>query len=116
MKQISLYRQVNLEDITELTPRKGTVIVNVQINKPPQLEEVDNKIAKLVDILSVLEQNLDALEQDYFQDIAEEDESGSETGELDESWKNINQEYNAEIEDADAEYQELVKRTVTVKV
>ena len=110
MKTISLYRQVNIEDISELTPRRGAVTVTVQINKPPQLEEVDQKIDKLVDILTVLEQNLDALEQDFFQDVASDDIDISNEDEIEDTWKTLHKEYEEEIITKDEEYEALLKR------
>lgn len=110
MKTISLFRQVNIEEITELTPRKGAVHVTVQINKPPQIDEVDNKIEKLIDLLTVLEQNLDSVEQDYFQDIPTEDVAISEGDEVDDTWKTLHNEYDNEIFGKDEEYETLLKR------
>ena len=110
MKTISLFRQVNIEDIAELTPRRGSVIVTVQINKPPQLEEVDQKIEQLVDMLTVLEQNLDSLEQDYFQDVPGEDIEMTNEDEVDDTWKALHKEYDEEIGDKDEEYEALLKR------
>ena len=110
MKTISLFRQVSIEDIAELTPRRGTVTVTVQINKPPQLEEVDNKIDKLIDMLTVLEQNLDALEQDFFQDIPNEDVELGNEDEVEDTWKALHKEYDEEILGKDEEYEALLKR------
>lgn len=110
MKQLSICRQINIEDITDLTPRRGAITVRLTLNKPPQLEEVDTKISQLVDVLKVLEQSLDKLEQEYFQDIIEDDESLSDQGAVDESWKTLHQEYNDEIGDKDDEYEELLKK------
>lgn len=103
-------RQINIEDITDLTPRRGAVTVRLTLNKPPQLEEVDTKISQLVDVLIVLEQNLDKLEQEYFQDIAEVEDSLSDQGDIDENWNALHQEYNEEIGDKDDEYEQLLKR------
>lgn len=110
MKGLSISRQINIEDITELTPRRNTVTVKVRLNKPPQLEEVDQKIGQLVDVLMILEQSLDKLEQEYFQDIAADDESIDEQGDIDENWAALHQEYNDEIEGKDDEYEALLKR------
>ena len=110
MKGLSICRQINIEDITELTPRRNAVTVKVRLNKPPQLEEVDQKIGQLVDVLMILEQSLDKLEQEYFQDIAADDESVEEQGDIDENWAALHQEYNDEIEGKDDEYEALLKR------
>ena len=110
MKGLSICRQINVEDISELTPRRNVVVVKVRLNKPPQLEEVDQKISQLVDVLMILEQSLDKLEQEYFQDIAADDESIDDTGEVDENWTALHKEYNAEIEGKDDEYEALLKR------
>lgn len=110
MKGLSLCRQINVEDISELTPRRNAVVVKVRLNKPPQLEEVDQKISQLVDVLMILEQSLDKLEQEYFQDIAADDESIDDQGEVDESWSALHKEYNEEIEGKDDEYEALLKR------
>ena len=110
MKTISLFRQVSIEDIAELTPRRGAVTVTVQINKPPQLDEVDHKIDKLVDMLTVLEQNLDALEQDFFQDIPNEDVDLGNEDEVEDTWKALHKEYDEEILGKDEEYEALLKR------
>lgn len=118
MKCISFCRQIKVEDITELTPRRNTVTVNIKLNKPPQLEEVDNKIAELMDVLDILEQNLDSLEQDYFQDNLQLEESeNSEQTELKEDdsgkiWNqnSLDQEYYEEIRDKDLQYEALLKK------
>lgn len=110
MKQISLYRQVNIEDINELTPRKGSVSVTVQINTSPQLEEIDNKISNFIDVLSILEQNLDSLEQDYFEDLDNDTTNNIETPSPDLTWKNLNDEYQEEIDDRDKEYESLLEK------
>ena len=110
MKGLSICRQINIEDISELTPRRNAVVVKIRLNKPPQLEEVDQKISQLVDVLMILEQSLDKLEQEYFQDIAADDESTEEPGDIDENWNALHQEYNEEIEGKDDEYEALLKR------
>lgn len=110
MKQISLYRQVNIEDINELTPRKGSVSVTVQINTSPQLEEIDNKISNFIDVLSILEQNLDSLEQDYFEDLDNDTTNNIEPPSPDLTWKNLNDEYQEEIDDRDKEYESLLEK------
>lgn len=109
-EHLSICRQINIENITNLTPRRGAITVRLTLNKPPQLEEVDSKISLLVDVLKVLEQSLDKLEQEYFQDIIEDDESNSDQGDVDESWKTLHQEYKDEIGDKDDEYEELLKK------
>lgn len=113
MKGLSICRQINVEDISELTPRRNVVVVKVRLNKPPQLEEVDQKISQLVDVLMILEQSLDKLEQEYFQDIAADDESIDDQGEVDENWSALHKEYNEEIEGKDDEYEALLKRFTT---
>ena len=113
MKGLSICRQINVEDISELTPRRNVVVVKVRLNKPPQLEEVDQKISQLVDVLMILEQSLDKLEQEYFQDIAADDESIDDQGEVDENWSALHMEYNEEIEGKDDEYEALLKRFTT---
>ncbi|OHS97218.1 hypothetical protein TRFO_36601 [Tritrichomonas foetus] len=110
MKGLSICRQINIEDITELTPRRGAQLVHIKLNKPPQLEEVDSKISQLVDILMILEQSLDKLEQEYFQDVAADDDTLSDQGDIDENWNALHQEYNEEIDDKDIEYEALLKR------
>lgn len=110
MKQISLYRQVNIEDINELTPRKGSVSVTVQINTSPQLKEIDNKISNFIDVLSILEQNLDSLEQDYFEDLDNDTTNNIEPPSPDLTWKNLNDEYQEEIDDRDKEYESLLEK------
>lgn len=110
MKQISLYRQVNIEDINELTPRKGSVSVTVQINTSPQLEEIDNKISNFIDVLSILEQNLDSLEQDYSEDLDNDTTNNIEPPSPDLTWKNLNDEYQEEIDDRDKEYESLLEK------
>lgn len=110
MKGLSICRQINVEDISELTRRKNVVVVKVRLNKPPQLEEVDQKISQLVDVLMILEQSLDKLEQEYFQDIAADDESIDDQGEVDESWAALHKEYNEEIEGKDDEYEALLRK------
>lgn len=110
MKGLSLCRQINIEDITQLTKRRGAQVRHIKLNKPPQLEEVDSKIGQLVDILMILEQSLDKLEQEYFQDVAADEDSLSEQGDVDENWNALHQEYNEEIDDKDVEYEALLKR------
>ena len=113
MKGLSICRQINIEDITELTRRRGAQVVHIKLNKPPQLEEVDSKIGQLVDILMILEQSLDKLEQEYFQDIAADDDAVSDQGDIDENWNTLHKEYNDEIDDKDVEYEALLKRFST---
>ena len=103
-----MIQQVSVEDISALTARKGSITVQIRLNNPPQLEEVDLKIAELVDSLSLLEENIDSLEQDYFQDIIEEG-TVSQEADVDENWKALQSEYNEEILSRDQEYDELLK-------
>ena len=110
MKGLAICRQINIEDITELTPRRGVQVVQIKLNKPPQLEEVDSKINQLVDILMILEQSLDKLEQEYFQDLLDDDDELSNQGDIDENWNTLHKEYNEEIDDKDVEYEALLKK------
>jgi hypothetical protein len=109
MKGLSLLRQISIEDISELTPRRGSVVKKVKLNKPPQLEEVDERIGQLVDILVILEQSLNKLEEDYFQDVSDE-ESLSVDVPMDERWDALHQEYNDELQEKDREYDALLER------
>ena len=114
MKSISVCRQINIEDITELTPRKNAVTVHIKLNKPPQLEEVDNKISQPIDVLTILEQSLDSIEQDYFLDEkleGESDDSEEQNDEeVDQNWAALHQEYNEEIQGKDTEYEALLQK------
>jgi hypothetical protein len=108
MKGLSFCRQINIEDIAELTPRRGVVTKKISLNKPPQLGEVDERISQLVDILSDLQGSLDQLEHEYFQDITDE---GSIAGEAqpDEDWNTLHVEYHAEIDEKEEEYEKLLQ-------
>jgi hypothetical protein len=108
MKGLSLCRQINIEDIAELTPRKGVVIKKVNLNKPPQLDEVDERISQLVDILSDLQGSLDQLEHEYFQDITDEGSVAAEA-QPDEDWNELHVEYHAEIDEKEDEYENLLQ-------
>jgi hypothetical protein len=109
MKGLSLIRQVSIEDISDLTPRRGSVVKKVKLNRPPQLEDVDERIGHLVDILVILEHSLNKLEHDYFHDVPEE-ESVSIDVEMDETWTALHQEYNDELQEKDREYDALLER------
>ncbi|KAH0786002.1 hypothetical protein GPJ56_010136 [Histomonas meleagridis] len=103
-------RQILIEDITELTPRRGATIVHVKIDKPPELEEVDAKIDQLVDMMAILEGSLDKLEQEYFQDIEPIGDSDIDAQSVDENWNVIQNEYNKEFDDKEKEYQALLRK------
>jgi hypothetical protein len=109
MKGLSLSRQIAIEDISELTPRKGSVIRHIKINKPPQLEDVDERVGQLVDLLAILDESLNRLEEQYFQEPADE-ESAIPDASPDETWTTLHQDYNQEIGDKDSEYDKLLQR------
>jgi hypothetical protein len=109
MKGLSLCRPISIEDIAELTPRKGAVIRHIKMNKPPQLEEVDERIGQLVDLLAILDQSLSRLEEQYFQELPDEDSPISEAA-PDETWTALHQGYSQEIDDKDSEYEKLIQR------
>jgi hypothetical protein len=108
MKGRLLCRQINIEDITELTPRKAVVIKKISLNKPPQLDEVDQCIHQLVGMLSDLQGGLDQLEHEYFQDITDEGSVAAET-QPDEYWNALHTEYHAEIDEKEEEYEKLLE-------
>jgi uncharacterized coiled-coil protein SlyX len=110
MKPLSICRQVNIEDISELTPRRGSIRVTIKLNTPPQLAEVDQRIDRLTSVLMSLEQSLDKLEEDYFHEVSSEAEPPAEIGELDETWVALHKEYNEEIDGKDDEYEALLRR------
>jgi hypothetical protein len=110
MKGLSICRQVNIEDIADLTPRRGIVTVRVKLNRHPHLEEIDQRIGLEVDLLTILEQSLDKLEQDFFQDIAIDasiEEAGSFT---DPTWLPIPQDSGAISANQSNEYEALLRR------
>jgi hypothetical protein len=112
----SFSRQIKIEDISELTRRRGAVSVKVRLNKPPQLEEVDQRIGQLVDVLMILDKSMDKLEQDYFQEIVAMDSEAeslvqvSEATDPDDTWNQLQQEYHGEIQERDEEYEALLRR------
>jgi uncharacterized coiled-coil protein SlyX len=110
MKPLSICRQTNFEDISELTLRRGSVRVTIKLNTPPQLAEVDQQIDRLTAVLMNLEHSLDKLEEDYFRDVTSEAEPPSEAGDLDETWVALHKEYNEEIDVKDDEYEALLRR------
>jgi hypothetical protein len=109
MKGLSLVRQIKIEDISELTPRRGSVLKKSKFNKPPQLEEVDERIGRLVDILMILQQSLDKLDQEHFQEVTQEDSIAVDVG-LDEKWRALHEESNDELQEKDKEYEALLAR------
>jgi hypothetical protein len=108
MKGLSLCRQINIEDITELTHRKGFVTKKINLNKPPQLDEVDERIGQLVDILSLLDESLNRLEHEYFQEISEEGSIAADP-QLDDDWHELRTDYTTEIEEKESEYEKLLQ-------
>jgi hypothetical protein len=112
MKGLSLCRQINIEDIAELTHRKGFITRKITMNKPPQLDEVDERIGQLVDILSFLDESLDRLEHEFFQDISDEGSIATEP-QLDEGWRDLREDYRAEIEEKESEYEKLLQPILT---
>ena len=110
MRGIHLIRQVNIEDLIELTPIKGSIIKKIFINKPPQLEEIDNKISELIDYLNSLEETIENIDQEYFQDIIIDNEIKINEIEKDIEWENLHKEYENEINERDEEYLKIIKQ------
>ena len=110
MNIINLIRQVNIEDLIELTPIKGSIIKKIFINKPPQLEEIDNKISELIDYLNSLEETIENIDQEYFQDIIIDPEIKINEIEKDIEWENLHKEYENEINERDEEYLKIIKQ------
>jgi hypothetical protein len=111
----SISRPPRVEDISELTRRKGVQVIKVRLNKVPQMEEVDQRIGQLVDILMILDKSMDKIEQEYFQEMAPVKHSGeewrdSETDIGDKSWSRLQREYEGEIRGKDEEYEALLRR------
>ena len=104
MRGVSLTR-VNIDDISELTPRKGCVTINVQINRPPQLEDIDEKISTLIDVLLSIEKTLDIIEDEYFPKISDDEGFDDES-----NWENRQNVITEEIEVQEQEYQAILQK------
>jgi hypothetical protein len=108
MKELSLIRQISIEDISEPISRRDSVGKKIELNKPPKLEEVDERIGQLIDIVVILEQSLNKLEQEDFQEVREEESITVDVG-LDEGWRALHPIYHHELHKKDREYEALLK-------
>ena len=99
-----LTRKVQITDITELSQRKDARLVVVEMNKAPQLQEVDNRINLLIESLDLYENTINSLETEYFKDVVIQ---SPEEEEIDE-FNTIQSEFSYELSQKDLEYSKLI--------